>query len=60
MPAIIDQVAAALAEARHSGWETLLAEQRQYLDDFWERADVEIEGDDELQLASGDLIALLR
>jgi len=50
-PAILDQVAAALAEARHRGWEGLLAEQREYLDDFWERADVEIDGDAELQQA---------
>jgi alpha,alpha-trehalose phosphorylase len=50
-PAIRDQVAAALAEARHRGWDGLLAEQREYLDDFWERADVEIDGDAELQLA---------
>ena len=32
-------------EARHTGWDGLLAGQRAYLDDFWERADVEIEGD---------------
>jgi alpha,alpha-trehalose phosphorylase len=51
LPAILDQVAAALAEARHRGWDGLLAEQRAYLDEFWERADVEIEGDVELQLA---------
>jgi alpha,alpha-trehalose phosphorylase len=50
-PAINDQVAAALAEARHRGWDGLLAEQRSYLDDFWDRADVEIEGDAELQQA---------
>ncbi len=50
-PAIIDQVSAALAEARHRGWDGLLADQRAYLDDFWERADVEIDGDAELQLA---------
>jgi alpha,alpha-trehalose phosphorylase len=50
-PAIIDQVSAALAEARHRGWDGLLAEQRAYLDDFWDRADVEIEGDAELQQA---------
>jgi alpha,alpha-trehalose phosphorylase len=50
-PAIVDQVSAALAEARHRGWDGLLAEQRSYLDDFWERADVEIEGDAELQQA---------
>ena len=50
-PAVVDQVAAALAEARHRGWEGLLADQRAYLDDFWDRADVEIDGDAELQLA---------
>ena len=50
-PALRDQVAAALAEARRAGWEGLLAEQREYLDDFWERADVELEGDTELQQA---------
>jgi alpha,alpha-trehalose phosphorylase len=49
--AIIDQVAAALAEARHRDWDGLLAEQRSYLDDFWDRADVEIDGDAELQQA---------
>jgi alpha,alpha-trehalose phosphorylase len=47
--ALRDQVAAALAEARRTGWEDLLAGQRGYLDDFWERADVELEGDAELQ-----------
>ena len=50
--AILDQVSAALAEARHSGWEGLAADQRAYLDDFWDRADVEIDGDAELQLAA--------
>jgi alpha,alpha-trehalose phosphorylase len=50
-PAILDQVSAALAEARHSGWDGLLADQRAYLDEFWDRADVEIDGDAELQLA---------
>jgi alpha,alpha-trehalose phosphorylase len=51
LPAIRDQVRAAVAEARHTGWDGLLAGQRAYLDDFWERADVEIEGDAELQMA---------
>jgi len=51
LPAIRDQVRGAVAEARHTGWDELLAEQRAYLDDYWERADVEIEGDLELQLA---------
>ncbi|MBV9309707.1 MAG: glycoside hydrolase family 65 protein, partial [Solirubrobacterales bacterium] len=51
LPGVRDQVAAALAEAQHRGWEGLVAEQRAYLDEFWERADVEIEGDEELQQA---------
>ena len=51
VPAIRDQVAAALAQARHTGWDGLLAEQRSYLDDYWGRSDVEIEGDAELQQA---------
>ena len=51
VPALGDQVAAALRAARQAGWEGLLAEQRAYLDDFWSHADVEIEGDSELQQA---------
>jgi alpha,alpha-trehalose phosphorylase len=50
-PAVRDQVVAALAEARHTGWEGLVAGQRDYLDHFWDRADVELEGDPELQQA---------
>jgi len=46
-----DQVAAALAGARRSGWQGLVEEQRAYLDDFWGRADIEIDGDEELQQA---------
>ncbi len=49
--AVSDQVGAAVAEGLHRGWDRLLAEQRSYLDDFWERADVEIDGDAELQQA---------
>jgi alpha,alpha-trehalose phosphorylase len=49
--ALRDEVAAALAEARHTGWDGLLTGQRGYLDDYWERADVELEGDAELQQA---------
>ncbi|HKG16260.1 MAG TPA: glycosyl hydrolase family 65 protein [Solirubrobacteraceae bacterium] len=51
LPAVRDQVEAALTAARHTGWEGLLAEQREYLDDFWTGADVELEGDAELQQA---------
>ncbi|MGN5733229.1 glycoside hydrolase family 65 protein [Arthrobacter psychrochitiniphilus] len=46
-----DQVDAALTGAHQSGWEGLLAEQRTYLDDFWARADVEVDGDAEIQQA---------
>ncbi|CAL9343188.1 putative glycosyl hydrolase [Streptomyces sp. enrichment culture] len=50
-PAMSDQVEAALAAAAHSGWTGLLGEQRAYLDDFWARADVEVDGDEEIQQA---------
>ena len=50
-PALRDQVSAALTAAEHTGFEGLLAEQRRYLDEYWDRADVEIEGDAELQQA---------
>jgi alpha,alpha-trehalose phosphorylase len=51
VPALRDQVAAALAAARAAGWEGLLSAQRRYLDDFWARADVELGGAPELQQA---------
>jgi alpha,alpha-trehalose phosphorylase len=50
-PALRDEVVAALAEARHTGWQGLLDAQRCYLDDFWRRADIELDGDMELQQA---------
>jgi alpha,alpha-trehalose phosphorylase len=50
-PALRDQVAAALAAARRTGWDGFLAGQRAYLDDMWDRADVEVEGDPALQQA---------
>ena len=50
-PAVHDQVAAALALARLTGWEQLLSEQRAFLDDFWAGADVEVTGDPEIQQA---------
>jgi len=49
--AVRDQAAAALTGARYDGWEGLLQHQRDYLDDFWDAADVQIEGDDVLQQA---------
>ncbi len=51
MPALRDQVSAGLAEAKHTGWEDLVRLQREYLDEFWERADVEIDGEPRLQQA---------
>src|SRR6185312_3775891 len=40
LTAVRDQVWAALSAARQSGWDGLLAEQRAFLDTFWDRADV--------------------
>jgi alpha,alpha-trehalose phosphorylase len=50
-PALIDQVSGALAAAKLTGWEGLLGEQRNFLDSFWEGADVEVDGDVEIQQA---------
>jgi alpha,alpha-trehalose phosphorylase len=45
------QVDAALAAARQTGWQGLIAEQRTFLDGYWSRADVELDGDPEVQQA---------
>ncbi|MFC9433973.1 glycoside hydrolase family 65 protein [Nocardia sp. NPDC057030] len=50
-PALRAQVDAALAAGMETGWDELLARQRAYLDDFWSTADVEIDGDPEMQQA---------
>ena len=50
-PALRDQAAAALSGARYTGWDGLLEGQRAYLDDFWDSADVEVEGDPDCQQA---------
>jgi alpha,alpha-trehalose phosphorylase len=50
-PAIRAQVEGALQEAIMTGWDELVAAQRGYLDEYWACADVELEGDDELQQA---------
>jgi alpha,alpha-trehalose phosphorylase len=50
-PALIDQVGGALAAAELTGWDGLLKEQRAFLDAFWEGADVEVDGDVEIQQA---------
>ncbi|SFK71513.1 glycoside hydrolase family 65 protein [Geodermatophilus ruber] len=49
--ALRDQVEGALATAKLAGFERLAAEQREELDEYWAHADVEIDGDDELQQA---------
>ncbi|WFE96036.1 glycoside hydrolase family 65 protein [Micromonospora sp. WMMD987] len=51
LPALRDQVGAALAAARLTGWDGLHREQRTYLDGFWDAADVRVEGDPEVQQA---------
>jgi len=51
LPALRDQVDAALAAATREGWDGLRASQRTYLDDVWARADIELDGDPALQQA---------
>jgi alpha,alpha-trehalose phosphorylase len=51
VPALRAQVDAALAGALETGWDGLLAEQKEFLDDFWASADIELDGDPELQQA---------
>ncbi|MDH2388876.1 glycosyl hydrolase family 65 protein [Streptomyces sp. HNM0663] len=51
LPAVHDQVDGAVAAARSTGWEGLVAEQREYLDRFWACADVEVGGDAQIQQA---------
>ncbi len=50
-PALRDQVAAGLTGARRTGWDGLVADQRAFLDDFWDGADVQVDGDPALQQA---------
>lgn len=50
-PALRDQAIAALTGARYSGWQGLCDAQRKYLDEFWDGADVEVDGDPDCQQA---------
>ncbi len=50
-PAVHDQVQGAIAAARFTGWDGLVAEQSAYLGEFWARSDVEVGGDPEVQQA---------
>ena len=51
MTALRDQVDGAVAAALRAGWAGLERAQREFLDDLWSRADVEVDGDPELQQA---------
>lgn len=51
MPSLRAQVDAALSMAAEAGWDELLRSQREFLDEFWLDADIEIDGDPELQQA---------
>jgi alpha,alpha-trehalose phosphorylase len=46
-----DQVDASLESALAQGFDGLAERQRAYLDDYWERADLELDGDPEVQQA---------
>jgi alpha,alpha-trehalose phosphorylase len=50
--ALRDQANAAMVAARARGFDALCDDQREYLEDFWRRADVEIDGDVEIQQAA--------
>jgi alpha,alpha-trehalose phosphorylase len=50
-PWLRDQVDLSLAAAKRTGWAGLRQVQREYLDDLWERADIQLEGDPALQQA---------
>jgi alpha,alpha-trehalose phosphorylase len=50
-PALRDQAPAGLLGAMLTGWDGLLRDQRAFLDEFWAGADVQVEGDPELQQA---------
>jgi alpha,alpha-trehalose phosphorylase len=50
-PALRDQVAGAIAGARYAGWQGLIETQREFLDEFWDAADVEVDGDPACQQA---------
>ncbi|MEJ9080246.1 glycosyl hydrolase family 65 protein [Gordonia malaquae] len=51
VPALRAQVDAAIAMARETGWDALKEEQAAYLADFWRDADIELDGDAEMQQA---------
>lgn len=48
---VLDVARAGVLSGLDRGWDGLLRDQRAVLDDFWDRADVEVDGDPELQQA---------
>ena len=48
---LIDRAGRVLRRAVGKGFDTIASEQRQLLDDFWDRSDVQVEGDDAVQQA---------
>ena len=51
LPALRDQVDAALSAAVRTGWDQLVADQHAALEEFWAGADVELDGDPAVQQA---------
>jgi alpha,alpha-trehalose phosphorylase len=51
VPGLRDQVDGALSAVLHTGWDQLIKDQRAYLDEFWDGADVELDGDPAIQQA---------
>lgn len=51
MPALRDQVDAAISAIKRVQWDGLISEQQKYMNKIWERADIEIDGDPQLQQA---------
>ena len=51
VPALRDQVDAALLSAAQGGWDRIEREQREHFTDFWHGADVEVDGDPQVQQA---------
>jgi alpha,alpha-trehalose phosphorylase len=51
VPALRDQVSAALVSAREAGWDRIAEEQHEDFETFWSGADVELDGPVEIQQA---------
>ncbi|NYJ73322.1 glycoside hydrolase family 65 protein [Allobranchiibius huperziae] len=51
LPALRDQVDGALSAVVNTGWDQLVAEQEGYVQEFWDGADVQVDGDETVQQA---------